>query len=118
MVTDANNVRWGHPALRSDSAQWTFADDLNQVVAFKRWDGQGDTVLTVVNLSEGQWEHGEYGVRTGDTTGTWEEIFNSQAPQYGGWDGAGNYGAQKSVQSDTKIYINLPKWSVLMFRKV
>jgi 1,4-alpha-glucan branching enzyme len=117
MVKDANNVRWRHPALRSDTAQWTFADSTDQIVAFKRWDGKGDTILTVVNLSDGQWEHGEYGIRTGDTTGTWEEIFNSQSPRYGGWDGAGNYGARKSVQNDTKIYINLPKWSVLMFRK-
>ena len=54
----------------------------------------------------------------GDDFGTWEEIFNSQSPQYGGWDGAGNYGAQKPVQNDTKIYIDLPQWSVLMFRKV
>jgi 1,4-alpha-glucan branching enzyme len=118
LVTDANNVRWGHPALRSDSAQWTFADSSHQIVAFTRWDGQGDTILTVVNLSDGQWEHGEYGVRTGETTGTWEEIFNSQSPQYGGWNGSGNYEARKTVQDDTKIYINLPKWSVLMFRKV
>ncbi len=117
MVADANQVRWSNPALRSDSAQWTFTDNTNQVVAFKRWDAQGSMVLTVVNLSDGQWANGEYGVRTGDTTGTWEEIFNSQSPQYGGWDGSGNYGAPKSVQPDTKIYINLPKWSVLMFRK-
>ena len=119
MVTDANNARWSHPALRSDSAQWTFADDANQIVAFKRWDEQsGDTILTVVNLSDGQWQHGEYSVRTGDTTGVWEEIFNSQSPQYGGWDGSGNYGAPKPVQEDTRITISLPQWSVLMFRRV
>ncbi len=117
LVTDANNVRWGNPALRSDSAQITHEDRTNQVAAFKRWDTNGNVVLTVVNLSDGQWEHGDYGVALGGESGTWEEIFNSQSPQYGGWDGAGNFAAPKAVQPDGKLYINLPKWSALMFRK-
>ena len=47
----------------------------------------------------------------------WEEIFNSQSPQYGGWNDSGNYLANLVVQSDGRFYIRLPKWSVLIFRK-
>jgi 1,4-alpha-glucan branching enzyme len=47
----------------------------------------------------------------------WEEIFNSQSPQYGGWNDSGNYLANLVVESDGRFYIRLPKWSVLIFRK-
>ena|ERR1022692_177278 len=47
----------------------------------------------------------------------WEEIFNSQSPQYGGWNDSGNYLANLVVQSDGRFYIRLPKWSVLIFQK-
>ena len=117
LVTDVNNTRWSHPALRSDTLQITHEDQDNQVLAFKRWDGVGDIVLTIVNLGTGQWQSHDYGVSAGGETGQWEEIFNSQSPQYGGWDGAGNYGDALWVQADGKLYVNLPKWSVLLFRK-
>ncbi len=118
LVTDANSARWLNPALRSDTVQITHEDRANQVAAFKRWDSAGNVVLTVVNLSGGQWEQGEYEVTLGGESGLWEEIFCSQYPQYGGWEGAGNIGMQKPVQPDGTIRINLPRWSVLMFRKV
>jgi len=47
----------------------------------------------------------------------WEEVFNSQSPQYGGWNDSGNYGHGLQTQADGKLDINLPKWSVLIFRK-
>lgn len=117
MVADVNQVRWNNPALRSPSLQIVHEDSHNQVLAFKRWDLHGNIVLTVVNLGNGQWQSGEYAVRMGGEHGAWEEIFNSQAPQYGGWAGSGNYGARPVVQRDGRLYLNLPKWSVLMFRK-
>ncbi len=118
LVTDANQVRWNHDALRSDyGPDVTHRDEDNRVLAFVRWDDAGDVVLTVVNLSDNQWGNANYGVNVGGHGDSWEEIFNSQSPQYGGWNDSGNYLADLVTQADGRIYIRLPKWSVLMFRK-
>jgi 1,4-alpha-glucan branching enzyme len=118
LVRDANRVRLENPALCSDGGPlFTHLDPQNRVLAFKRFDTAGNVVLTVVNLSQGQWDNPTYGVDLGGDGGTWEEIFNSQAPQYGGWNDSGNYLAFPSVDPDGHIYIRLPRWSVLMFRK-
>jgi 1,4-alpha-glucan branching enzyme len=53
----------------------------------------------------------------GGETGQWQEIFNSQSPQYDGWNDSSNYGSDPHAEGDGKLYINLPKWSVLIFRK-
>jgi 1,4-alpha-glucan branching enzyme len=34
----------------------------------------------------------------------------------GGWDGAGNAFHEPQTQPDGRVYINLPKWSVVMLR--
>jgi 1,4-alpha-glucan branching enzyme len=117
LVTDANALRRAHPALRTNALLFTHQDDDNGVVAFKRWNDQGDVILTVVNVGENQFSDATYGVSLGGDGGTWEEIFNSQSPQYGGWADSGNYLAFPSVQSDGKMYLRLPKLGVLVFRK-
>jgi hypothetical protein len=71
----------------------------------------------VVNLSDNQWDQPTYGVNIGGNGDHWQEILNSQSPQYGGWNNSGNYLADLVVQGDGPFYIRLPKWSVLMFRK-
>ena len=87
------------------------------MVAFKRWNDRGNVVLVVANFSDRQWRNRDYGVQDGHA-GQWEEIFNSQSPEYGGYDDSGNFGHRPWTQGDGRIYINLPKWSVLMFRKI
>ena len=118
LVRDVNAVRWANPALRSESGpDFPHVDAQNRVLAFKRWDDASNVVLVVVNLGENQWDQATYGVNMGGETGTWEEVFNSQSPQYGGWNDSGNYEAFPSVGDDGRINIRLPKWSVLIFRK-
>jgi 1,4-alpha-glucan branching enzyme len=118
LVADANNVRWNNAALRSDNGPQTpHFDAQNNVLGFLRWDDGGNVVLTVVNVSDNQWDQPGYGVNIGGTGDQWEEFFNSQSPQYGGWNDSGNYLADLVVQDDGRFYIRLPKWSVLMFRK-
>jgi 1,4-alpha-glucan branching enzyme len=118
LVADANNVRWNNAALRSDSPpSIPHFDAHNNVLGFLRWDNIGNVLLTVVNLSDNQWDHPQYGVDIGNPGDSWEEIFNSQSPQYGGWNDSGNYLMNPIVQSDGRFYIRLPKWSVLIFRK-
>ena len=45
MVADVNNLRWQHPALRSERVDLLHADYQGQVVAFKRYNFDGDIVL-------------------------------------------------------------------------
>ena len=117
MVMDVNNIRWQNLALRSDILQVTHTDYNNNVLAFKRWSSN-NVILTVVNMGNNNFGNHSYGVSMGGESGHWQQIFNSQAANYGGWNGSGNYGYNPWVQSDNKIYINLPKWSVLMFKKI
>ncbi|MEO1615137.1 MAG: alpha-amylase family glycosyl hydrolase [Planctomycetota bacterium] len=115
LVNAANRVRWENPALRSDTLIVTHEDHTNQVLAFKRWAG-GNLVLTIVNLSENDFGNHSYGVHTDNQFGRWTQTLCSQDAEFGGWDGAGNAFHEPVTQSDSRIYINVPKWSVVMFR--
>lgn len=116
MVKDINNRRWQHSALRSPFGSVVHTDYSSQAVAFKRYNLQGDVVLVVVNASDNQWNSWNYGVNMGGESGMWNEIFNSQSPDYGGINTVGNYGAYLPVINN-QISINLPSWSVLVFSK-
>lgn len=74
-------------------------------------------MLVVVNLGDNQWDAATYGVNVGAAGERWMEVFNSQSPQYGGWNDSGNYLADLWVQGDGRFYVRLPKWSVLIFRR-
>ena len=49
-------------------------------------------------------------------SGTWHEIFNSQAPLYGGVNTVGNPGYALTA-SNGQLWINLSMWSVRIFVK-
>ncbi len=116
LVRDINSLRWAHPALRSPAGFITHNDTRNQIIAFKRYDQNGDVLLVVVNPGDGQWGSNQYGISLSGDGGTWHEIFNSQAPVYGGINTVGNYGIHLEA-SDGQIWINLPSWSVLIFAR-
>jgi 1,4-alpha-glucan branching enzyme len=119
LVRDINRVRTSNPALRGEAGPlFTHLDAQNRVLAFKRFDFAGNVLLAVVNASDNQWDTAIYGVSLDGDMGTWQEIFNSQSPQYGGWNDLGNFLAFPKVRNDGRIYIRLPKWSVLIFRRV
>ena len=115
LVATVNHLRWENPALRSDTLIISHEDHHNQVLAFKRW-ADGNVVLTVVNLSDTSFGGHSYGVRTDHRFGQWTQILCTQDAAFGGWDGAGNAFHEPHTQPDGMIYINLPKWSVVMFR--
>ncbi len=115
MVTAANHVRWNNKALRSDTLDITHEDHENNVLAFKRWY-KNNVILTIVNLGNTSFSHYNYGVSTGNQNGQWQQIFCSQDAAFGGWDGAGNAFYEPWTEDNSKIYINLPQWSVIMFR--
>ena len=76
----------------------------------------GDVLLVVVNPGDGVWGEGNYGVNLAGDSGNWQEIFNSQAPVYGGVNTVGNFGGARGASNGT-LFINLPSWSVLIFKK-
>jgi 1,4-alpha-glucan branching enzyme len=114
LVAACNAVRWQHPALRADSLAIPHEDPANQVLGFVRQSGN-NLVLTVVNLGEQNFSNRSYGVRTGGNGGQWTQVLCTQDAAYGGWDGAGNAFYEPWTQPDGMLYINLPKWSVVMF---
>jgi 1,4-alpha-glucan branching enzyme len=116
LVGAVNAVRWANPALRGDALAVPHVDRDNCVLAIRRWNNDGNVVLAVVNASESEWSFSDYGVMTGEAIGRWREIFNSQAPDFDGY-ALGNPNRDFFVEGDGKIYINLPKWCVLMFVK-
>jgi 1,4-alpha-glucan branching enzyme len=116
MVRDINNLRWAHPALRSPAGSVTHVDNQNPIVGFRRFNFDGDLILIVVNASDAQWSANDYAVNIAGESGIWKEIFNSQAPVYGGVGTVGNYAASLAV-SNGQLWINLPSWSVLLFQK-
>jgi 1,4-alpha-glucan branching enzyme len=116
MVADINNLRWNHPALRSPAGQIAHTDPSNNVVAFKRWNNAGDVLLVVVNAGDGQWDNTQYSVSLAGDTGSWQEIFNSQAPLYGGVNTVGNPGYVLDSRNG-QLSISLASWSVHVFTK-
>jgi len=115
LVAAANRARWENPALRGNTLIITHEDHYNNVLAFKRWH-QGNLVLAVVNLGDRSFENHGYGVGTDWQYGQWTQILCTQDASFGGWDWAGNAYHDPWTQSDGRIYINLPGWSVLLFR--
>src|ERR1017187_2028943 len=114
MVRDINQLRWKHPGLRSPAGFVVHTDKQNQVVGFKRYDLAGDVLLVVVNAGDGQWDGNQYAMSMAGDGGVWREVFNSQAPLYGGIGTVGNFDMDLQAV-DGQLWINLPSWGVLVF---
>ena len=76
-----------------------------------------DVVLTVANFSEREWPGFDYAVRAG-VGGRWQEIFNSQAPEFDGYADSGNGPTPRAGDGGGWVPVRLPKWSVLSFRQI
>jgi 1,4-alpha-glucan branching enzyme len=117
LVAACNAVRRDNPALRADSLDVVHEDDTNQVLGFvRRW--RGNVVLAVANLGDRTFGDHGYGVATGGTTGRWTQVLCTQDAAFGGWDGAGNAFHEPETQPDGRVYLNLPKWSMVLLRRL
>jgi 1,4-alpha-glucan branching enzyme len=116
LVAAANAARWADPALRADSLDVTHQDHDNQILAFVREAG-ADVVLVIVNAGEKNFGDHGYGVRTGGRAGQWTQVLCTQDADFGGWDGAGNAFHQPWTEADGQVYLNVPKWSVVVMRR-
>ncbi|MEO5371454.1 MAG: alpha-amylase family glycosyl hydrolase [Magnetococcus sp. DMHC-1] len=118
MYKDAIQVRQYHTALQYGHLTWTHYKDPNGVLAFLRRDPvNGQVVLVVVNFSGTDWiNNHSYGVGVGDIRCQWVQVFCSQDAEYGGWQWAGNAFHEPWTQNDGKIYLNVPKYGVIVMR--
>ncbi len=117
MIAHANAARLGNSAFFNTNIDWVQNDYTNKIFAYKKWDNNGNIVLVVINLGENSFGSHNYGLSTGNTQGEWTQVFSSQNWRYGGWSGSDMEGQNKWTQGDGKIYINVPKLGVMVFRK-
>lgn len=78
----AIRIKRTHPAMHTNNLEMPVIDHGRKMVAFKRWDGNGDTLMIVQN-----WRNTEQSVPVffgGGEDGTWHEILNSDAAAFGG----------------------------------
>jgi Alpha amylase, C-terminal all-beta domain len=106
LVQAANQTRWNHPALRNGGLEVTHRDP-SGVIAFKRWNNNGDVALVVVNAGDTSYTGTSYGVATGQA-GRWQQILCSQDAWFGGWDGAGNAFYEPWTQTDGRTTSTCP----------
>nr|WP_246713372.1 alpha amylase C-terminal domain-containing protein [Rhizobium sp. BK619] len=102
-------------AIRSRNIAIPYVHDEDRVVAFHRWNDDDD-FLVVGSLKDAAFEHG-YRLRSerlGDDL--WEEIFNSDAEAYGGWN-VGNGGGRIRATAGMLDAV-LPASGVLVFRRL
>ena len=118
-VRDANMLRLKNRAFTSENIRFVHEDPKHTVLGWMRWSDNGapgNAYLCVVNVSENEWAGNGYAIRTDwGADRRWMQVFNSQAESYGGWDGAWTSG-QLTSDCEGKIRINLPKWSLTVFR--
>lgn len=116
-LRDMHTLRRERPALTGERLRFVHGDPHDTVLGWVRWteDEDREALLCVANLSERQWERGDYLLQTGWGPGErWGCVFNSQAEAYGGWAGSGPVGELES-DDEGRLPLTLPKWSVLAF---
>jgi 1,4-alpha-glucan branching enzyme len=101
LVRQLNRVYVEQPALwEQDNSQRGFemltSDAENNVIAFLRWSASGEAIACLVNF--GGNPVGPYRIGL-PYAGTWSEIVNSDAEEYGG-SGVGNFGAVQATADE------------------
>eukprot|EP00898_Chlorokybus_atmophyticus_P007683 jgi/Chlat1/7916/Chrsp68S07354 len=113
-VAAMNKLRLSSHALRIGGVDFLMADRGTWVIVVQR-KAFDETMVAVLNMSEGQWPKFKVPVAEGSA---YEEVFNSQEAAFGGWEDSGNKKRGTIYAEHGKLPISLPKWAVLVFRKV
>ncbi|KAK9822655.1 hypothetical protein WJX81_004831 [Elliptochloris bilobata] len=114
LFRDANALRRQFPALRRGGVSILHEDRPNGVMAFDRTDGL-ERLVTVVNAGRSSFQGGEYGCWVGG--GSFTEVFSSQDAAYGGWEGVRTNAGGVLHSHDSKLWINLPGQTTLVFKQ-
>jgi 1,4-alpha-glucan branching enzyme len=113
---DIIRFRLAHPSVRTHGLGVAYTHDVNRVIAFVRTEPT-ETILVIGTLSNVPYGNG-YALQCDPSVladGSWTEIFNSDATQYGG-AGIGNFGATVPSQSGN-IQVRIPANGFLIFSK-
>ena len=130
-VAAANKMRTSHLSLTKGSTRVTYTDHENGLIVVQRHyegpDGDGNQInercIVVINDGDGQWDGdtGYYGVNIGQPWGEspgFEEIFNSQDEEFGGWPGSGNKERGVVMQDKESVPLAIPKFGVVVLKMV
>lgn len=112
---DLIQFRYAHSSLRSHNIEILYVHNADRVLAFRRWDPQ-EELLVIASLNNYPFTR-DYAIthpQLGDHQ--WQEIFNSDAAQYGGAE-IGNYGAT-IVSMDGYIHAEIPKCGFVVFQRI
>ena len=124
-VKAANEVRVSHKALTMGNYTRTHRDDNNGILACERYHedpetGEKERMIVVVNAGDGQWDaDGLYGIAIGnpwENCAGFEEVYNSQSAEFGGWENSGNKQRGIIQQDNDQLMIQIPKMSVQIFK--
>ena len=121
-VTDLNRIYVGTPALwqRDDDSsgfEWIDANDSgSNAFSWLRWGDDGSCVAVLSNLSPVPREGYQIGL---PFAGTWTEVMNTDASEYGG-SGMGNFGAIEATSASwhgrpASAHIVLPPMATTYF---
>jgi 1,4-alpha-glucan branching enzyme len=114
---DALALLKAHPSLRLGALAIAYVHDANRVIAFHRTANGGEETLVVASFNDAPFANGYVLSLDADpsVTGTWHEIFNSDASFYGG-AGVGNAGGYLSVSGGCLNPV-VPARGLLVFAK-
>jgi hypothetical protein len=73
-------------------------------------------MVCVINAGRNSFQSGDYGCWVGG--GTFEEVYNSHDPEFGGWDGVKTNGGGPKPSYDGKLWLNLPGQCTLIFQQL
>lgn len=121
-VRDLNRVQRTYPALfeldqEGAGFRWLDADAAgHNLVAFARYDREGNPVVAIINFSPEPWRAFRIGLPEG---GAWAEILNSDAVSYGG-SGVGNLGRVQAEPVpygglDYSVRVSVPPLGAVFF---
>ncbi len=120
-ISELNGIYRSEPALQSqtNSFQWIESSDsdLGTLSLVRRADATGEIIVAVFNLTPDPRHNYQLGV---PAKGHWQEVFNSDAQQYGG-SGQGNLGGVEASPigrhaRSHSINITLPPLGAVFFR--
>ena len=118
MYSDLIALRTGSDSLRANTNAWVYhTNESADVIAFERWENDGDSFVIVANFSNT--DQGDYRVGM-PRSGSWDVVFDSQASQYGG----SGFGTSGIIQTELvangphaqSVALQLPAMSVLVLR--
>ncbi len=111
LVTDANQVWWDQPVLRSAPLEVLHVDEDNGVVAFLRIRDGGYSILCVVNVAASSWPNQGYSLPIGGPARSARVLLDTQAARYGG---PGFDQALPLTTTDGRMALSLAPWSLLL----